>query len=91
MRPTPFCDDIARPVERFNPGVKVMDLNASKALERDLLDSIHDNMRLRWELEMTTLSAQAWKKTAETWIKVGMIAGLFAVCTLIALVLILWK
>jgi len=64
MRPTPFCDDVARPVEFFNPGARVMDINASKALERDLLDAIHDNMRLRWELEMTTYSAQSWKRLA---------------------------
>lgn len=91
MIPTPFCDDVSRPVECFSPGVKVMDLAASKALERDLLYAVHDNMRLQRELEMTTLSAQAWKKTAETWIKVGMLAGLFAVCTLVAIVAILWK
>lgn len=68
-----------------------MDLDASKALERDLLDSIHDNMRLRWELEMTVYSAQVWKNAAHTWSKVGMLAGLFAICALASMVLILWK
>lgn len=76
MRPTPFCDDIARPVECFNPGVKVMDLAASKALERDLLDAIHDNMRLRWELEMTTYSAQAWKGAARIWVQCAIVAAI---------------